>query len=357
MSQGIAERYPAVSKRMVEISLLTLAPGRMGGSERYARGLTSALARHGRHEYVVALPPDIPDAAGGLPFVTAGAPSATRRPRAFAQAAVARYAFEGSAVVHYPLTVPLPYSRRSRVVTLHDVLHRDLPLLVPRHVRAFRALAYDLAARRADRVIVPSAFVRERAVARLGLDRGRVHVVPHGVDHDVFYPDARAREPFLLYPARRWPHKNHAFLFGAFSEIRRDRPELELVLTGERDTGSALPDGVRSLGYVSIEELAELYRRAAALVFPSRYEGFGWPVLEAMASGCPVAAASGTAVEEVAGNAAVFFAPDATDQAVEAVERALANTADLSARGIARATIFTWERVAQQHDEVYGDLS
>jgi glycosyltransferase involved in cell wall biosynthesis len=342
---------------MVCISMLTLAPGRMGGSERYARGLTSALFRHGQLEYVVAVPPDARDAGSGLPVVTAGSSSTTKRPRAFAQAAVARSALGGAAVVHYPLTVPLPYSRRSRVVTLHDVLHRDLPSLVPRHVRAFRAFAYDAAARRADRVIVPSAFVRERAVARLGLDRERLRVVPHGVDHDVFHPGEGAREPFLLYPARRWPHKNHAFLFAAFSEIRRARPELELVLTGERDAGAALPDGVRSLGYVSTAELAELYRRAAALVFPSRYEGFGWPVLEAMASGCPVAAASGTAVEEVAGDAAVFFAPEATDEAVAAIERALASTAELGARGIERASRFTWERVARLHDEVYGELS
>jgi glycosyltransferase involved in cell wall biosynthesis len=339
---------------MVGISLLTLAPGRMGGSERYARGLTSALGRYGSHDYVVALPPDVRDAAGGLPLVTAGAPSTSIRPRAFLQAAVARHAFEGSTVVHYPLTVPLPYSRRARVVTLHDVLHRDFPSLVPRQVRAFRALAYDMAARRADRVIVPSAFVRERAVARLELDRHRVHVVPHGVDHDLFHPDGRPREPFLLYPARRWPHKNHEFLFGAFTELRRDRPELELVLTGEPDI-DGLPDGVRSLGYVSAAELAELYRRAAALVFPSRYEGFGWPVLEAMASGCPVAAASGTAVEEVAGDAAVYFG-DSTSDALVAIERALANSADLVARGIERASTFTWERVARQHDEVYGDL-
>ena len=340
---------------VVGISLLTLSPGRMGGSERYARGLTTALGRHGRHEYVVALPPDVPDAAGGLPLVTAGAPSTSMRPRAFAQAALARRVFDGSTVVHYPLTVPLPYSRHPRIVTLHDVLHRDLPALVPRHVRAFRALAYDLAARRADRVIVPSAFVRERAIVRLGLDRERVHVVPHGVDHDLFHPDDRPREPFLLYPARRWPHKNHAFLFGAFAELRRDRPDLELVLTGEPDAGG-LPNGVRSLGYVSAAELAELYRRAAALVFPSRYEGFGWPVLEAMASGCPVAAASGTAVEEVASDAAVFFDPDSATDAVVAIKHALTNAADLGARGIERASTFTWERVAQQHDEVYGDL-
>src|SRR4029077_15737383 len=121
--------------------------------------------------------------------------------------------------------------------------------------------------------IVPSAFTRERAVARLSLDRGRVHVVPYGIDHDLFHPDDGPREPFLLYPARRWPHKNHAFLFDAFAELRRDRPDLELVLTGEPDS-SVFPDGVRSLGYVSAVELAELYRRAAALVFPSRYEGF-----------------------------------------------------------------------------------
>jgi glycosyltransferase involved in cell wall biosynthesis len=341
---------------MVGISLLTLAPGRMGGSERYARGLTAALSRHGRHDYLVAVPPDVPDAAGGLPLAKTGAPSASSRRRAFVQAAASGRALAGSAVVHYPLTVPLPYSRGSRVVTLHDVLHLDLPSLVPRHVRAFRALAYDLAARRADRVIVPSAFVRERAVARLGLDPSRVHVVPHGVDHDLFHPDDREREPFLLYPARRWPHKNHAFLFGVFSEIRRNRPEFELVLTGEPDIGIQLPDGVRSLGLISSEELAELYRRAAALVFPSRYEGFGWPVLEAMASGCPVAAATGTAVEEVAGDAAVFFAPDAVDEAVAAIERALVNTVDLGVRGIERASAFTWERVAELHDDVYGDL-
>jgi len=182
-----------------------------------------------------------------------------------------------------------------------------------------------------------------------------VHVVPHGVDHDLFHPDDRPREPFLLYPARRWPHKNHAFLFGAFAELRRDRPDLELVLTGEPDS-SVLPDGVRSLGYVSAAELAELYRRAAALVFPSRHEGFGWPVLEAMASGCPVAAASGTAVEEVASDAAVFFDPDSATDAVVAIKHALTNAADLGARGIERASTFTWERVAQQHDEVYGDL-
>ena len=144
-------------------------------------------------------------------------------------------------------------------------------------------------------MIVPSAFVRDRAVARLGLDPARVRVVHHGVDHELFRPgDERARAVPAL-PGAAWPHKNHALLFAAFALVRRERPELELVLTGGGHEALALPPGVRSLGNVPVAELAALYRRAAALVFPSRYEGFGSPVLEAMASGCPVAAAAGDA--------------------------------------------------------------
>lgn len=328
----------------------------MGGSEVYARGLTAALARHGAREYTVALPGEAADAAGGLPTVFAGAPSASSRPRAFAHAAVSTRALRQFEVVHYPLTVPVPYTRRPHVVTLHDVLHLDRRELVHRSVRAFRRFAYDAAARRADLVIVPSAFVRDRAVDLLGLDPGRVRVVHHGVDHDLFRTGENPREPFLLYPARPWPHKNHAVLLEAFALVRRARPELELLLTGGGHEGLVLTEGVRSLGHVPAVELAELYRRASALVFPSRYEGFGWPVLEAMASGCPVAAASGTAVEEIADGAAVLFAPTSVDQAAEAIRRVLDDGPALVVRGIERAREFTWERAARLHDEVYDEL-
>jgi glycosyltransferase involved in cell wall biosynthesis len=224
-------------------------------------------------------------------------------------------------------------------------------------VRAFRLWAYDRASRRADRVIVPSEFVRERAVARLGLDPARVRVIHHAVDTDVFHPSGGgAREPFILYPARPWPHKNHALLFEAFAQVRRSRPGLRLVLTGGGHDALRLPDGVRSLGLVPRDELADLYRLASALVFPSRYEGFGLPVLEAMASGLPVAAAAGGAVQEVASETAVMFSPDSSREAAAAILEAIDAGPDRVQRGVEVARGFTREKVAAAHDAVYGEL-
>jgi glycosyltransferase involved in cell wall biosynthesis len=258
--------------------------------------------------------------------------------------------------VHFPLTIPLPWVRARRVITLHDVLHRDLPQLVSRSTRAFRLVGYDQASRSADLVIVPTEFVRERAVATLGLDRGRVRVVAHGVDHDLFRPGGEAREPFLLYPARFWPHKNHEALFEAFASVRRERPDLELVLTGGGHDGRALPTGVRSVGHVPETELARLYRTAELMVFPSLYEGFGAPLVEAMASGCAVAASNAGSLPEVAGDAAALFDPSSGASIASGIFEALAARDVLVARGLERARRFTWEAAATAHESAYKEL-
>src|SRR5262245_8035213 len=181
-------------------------------------------------------------------------------------------------VVHYPLTVPSPHVDVPTVVTLHDVQHRDLPEFFGPARRSFRRLAYDRGARAADAVIVTSEFVRARAVEALALDSQRIRVIPHAVDHSVFRTGEEEREPLILYPARPWPHKNHARLFQAFGSLRETRPQLRLVLTGGGlERLEPLPEGVENLGTVSADQLAALYRRAACLVFPSLYEGFGMP--------------------------------------------------------------------------------
>jgi glycosyltransferase involved in cell wall biosynthesis len=241
------------------------------------------------------------------------------------------------------------------VVTLPDVLHLDHPELVSRATRARRVVLYDRAARRADRVIVPSAFTRDRVVARLEVDPARIRVVPHGLDHERFWPGDGEREPFLVYPARPWPHKNHSMLFAALEQVRRSRPDLELVLTGA-DVDGPTPEGVRRLGAVSAGEVASLYRRASALVFPSLYEGFGWPVLEAMASGCPVAVARGNAAEELAGDAGVLFDARSVDDVAAGILRVLDEGLDLVERGLARAAEYSWELCARAHEDVYRDL-
>jgi glycosyltransferase involved in cell wall biosynthesis len=348
---------------VIGLALLTLVPGEFGGSESATRGLLQALARSGTLPYRVYLPPAAPDAHEGLPYeVVSGyrrAHSQLERLVALGLATVRpeplRRRLRSADVVHYPFTIRVPSVEAPTVVTLHDLQHLDLPQLFSRAERAFRSVYYHRSARAAERVVVPSEFVRASAVDHLGLDAERIRVIPHGIDHERFTPGDTEREPFLLYPARAWPHKNHVRLFDAFALLRRERPELRLVLTGGGHTGTA-PDGVEVRGQVPLDELVSLYRRAAALVFPSRYEGFGQPVLEAMACGCPVACSDVPALAEVAGDAARTFAHDDAKTMADAVRAVLAEPAQYRARGLERAAAFTWERAATEYEDVYREL-
>nr|MBA2298137.1 glycosyltransferase family 4 protein [Actinomycetota bacterium] len=307
---------------MIGLSLLTLVPGEIGGSETYVRGLTRGLAEVGLLDYLALVPPVAPGAGHGLPesVVTEYRPARTVPERMVAMAHAAarqrplRRRFEGLDAVHYALTIQLPRLDLPSAVTIQDLQHLDLPQLFSRAERLFRRHAYESSVRRADAVIVPSQFVRRGIVEHLGISPERVHAIPHGVDHDRFSPAGGPREGFILYPARPWPHKNHERLFEAFALLRRERPQLELVLTGGGHDGRAVPEGVIVRGLVSLDELVSLYRRAACLVFPSLYEGFGYPPLEAMACGCPVAASGAGSLPEACGDAAALFDPrDAED--------------------------------------------
>jgi glycosyltransferase involved in cell wall biosynthesis len=346
----------------VGISLLTLAPGDLGGSETYARALVRALSVVGTCEYRILVPSRARDAAGELPAVSVSEiPFARRGPSRLAAMRLTaglsrrvRAELRELDVVHYPLTVPIPRSRHPTVVTLQDLQHRDLPELFSAARRRFRRHAYDEAARKAGGVVVLSDFVRERAIAALGLDGERVHVVPHGVDHALFAPTHQPREPFLLYPARPWPHKNHTLLFEAFAQLQAELPELRLILTGGGlEQLEPLPDGVERRGVVPVDALAALYRTAACLVFPSLYEGFGLPPLEAMSCGCPVAAASAGAIPEVCGDAAIYFDPRDPSAIANGVREALALADELRELGLARAASFSWDDSARRHEQVY----
>lgn len=350
----------------VALSLLTLDPRIAGGSETYVRELCAALDRIGRNDYQALVSRIGEGLTGQISTTVASGFPVEHGPASRARSILGpalrpgalRDVLDRADVVHYPVTVPVPRTDKPTVVTLHDVQHHDLPTMFSHATRAFRRFAYDRAARRATRVVVVSEWARGRAIGALRLDPGRVHAIHHGVDLVRFSPSPSVeREPLLVYPARRWAHKNHAVLFEAFAELRAETPDLRLVLTGRSHPDTGLPPGVDALGHVPADALADLYRRAAALVFPSRYEGFGLPVLEAMACGCPVACSDLEVLREVAGDAAVFFAPDRPESVAAGVREALERHNELSLLGPAHAARFTWDAAAVAHEVVYANAA
>ena len=350
----------------VGISLLTLVPGVVGGSETYARELVRALGSVGEHEYEVFTPAIVEDVPGRTVRSYRASRTTPGRLAAMAQATVLPGRIRGELrlqeldAIHFPLTVMLPrVDSPPAAVSLLDIQHVFFPEFFSRAELAYRRVVYGWSLRRAHTVIAISQHVKETLVERMAIDAERVEVIHLGLDHELFRPDGDApRRPFLLYPANPWPHKNHQRLFEAFRRVRRARPELRLVLTG---TGlerlGVIPEGVELRGRVPREELAGLYRQASALVFPSLYEGFGQPPLEAMASGTPVAASRAGSLPEVCGDAALYFEPTSVDEITEAILAVLEQPGQLVERGLARASRFTWEATARRHDEVYRALA
>lgn len=346
----------------VGISLLTLVPRISGGSETYARELVRALGRVGTHSYRTLLPTIAHDVEG-LPseVVDEYRASTTTAGRIAAMAAGVvggrklRRRLAGLDVVHFPLTVMIPrVADPPAVTTVLDLQHEFLPEFFSRAERAYRRAVYGWSIRGSRLVVTISEHAARAVIERYGLPQERVRAIHLGLDRETFTPGETAREPFLVYPARAWPHKNHGRLFTAFSELRRRHPELTLVLTAYE---GPTPPGVTSVGHVSRAELVRLYRTAAGLVFPSLYEGFGQPPLEAMACGCPVASSNAASLPEVCGDAARLFDPTSVDEMIVAMEEILGAPDVWAARGIARASSFSWEQTARAHDAAYAAVA
>ena len=359
---------------MVGISLLTLVPGISGGSETYARELCRALARVGELEYRVFVPEIAPDAGDALPTeVVRGYRASRSMPGRVAAMSLAAarpgplqrvLRVDQLDAIHFPLSVMLPpLSRPPAATSVLDLQHEHHPEFFGRAELAYRKVVYGWTIRRSRIVIAISEHARQTLLGRYDLPPDRVRTIHLGIDHARFRPGASgvsgsepqsSTGPFLLYPARAWPHKNHARLFEAFALLRRERPELRLVLT---NYDGPTPDGVESLGRVAQDELAELYRGAAALVFPSLYEGFGQPPLEAMACGCPVACSNVASLPEIVDGAARLFDPTSAEEIAAAVEDVLRDREPWIQAGLSRVGKFTWDACARAHDAVYRELA
>lgn len=253
-------------------------------------------------------------------------------------------------LVHFQHVLP-PFDATPAVLTVHDLSFERDALAMGRVDRAIFRRFVPRSVRRARKVLAVSERTKADLVELYGVPEGEIVVTPNGVDAR-FSPGDGTHDGYLLYVGAIQARKDPL----AALEAARVAG-LPLVVVGperEPQLARALRAGGADLrGYVEQDELVELYRRAAALVFPSRYEGFGLPVVEAMASGTPVVATDDAAVREVAGDAALY-APAAGLGA--AVERALADRERLAQAGIARAARYSWAETARRTLEVYEEV-
>ena len=356
----IADQRPL----QVALSMLTLVPGRTDGGATYARELVRALGGSATVEATAF----ISQAAAGfsadvtervVPGVAGGA--STPRMRTLAEAGLIhrgaiRRAQAGFDVVHAPFTIAVPPAPSGvpLVQTMFDLQHLDLPQFFSRAQLVYRKYFYERTARKAAAIITISEFSKDRITHHLGVDPDRIFVAHLGVDTSAFIPYLGERENFLLYPATAGGHKNHSSLIAGVEILREHDPTLRLVLTGGA-LGSLgeLPDWVDVRGLVPVEELRSLYRSARALVFPSLYEGFGLPLLEAMAAGCPVVSSNAGSLPEICGDAGVLFDPHDPSDIARAVTEAAGRSPDLQRRGLERVEYFSWERCARAHERAY----
>jgi glycosyltransferase involved in cell wall biosynthesis len=290
---------------------------------------------------------------------------------------VGRLAAErGADVVHSVAMIGPVRSRVPSVITIPDVTWLRDRHSVPAITRLLWRTAVPLGARHARRVIVLSDAAAGEIAEDLGIPRARIDVVPLGPgtlptvaprgEDELRRRLALGRGPILLAVSALSSHKNVGAVVEAMPHLRRASADVVLVVPGNptpygeelarRARARGVGDAVVFPGWVDAADLEGLYRAASCFVFPSLREGFGLPVLEAMARGVPVACSNRSAVPEVAGDAALYFAPDRPEEIADAVARILRDpqlARDLAERGHQRARLFTWARTAEETLAVY----
>jgi glycosyltransferase involved in cell wall biosynthesis len=280
-------------------------------------------------------------------------------------------------ILHVQYAAP-PFNRGSLVVTVHDLSFLHHPQCFPKAMRLYLKATVRISLRRADRVLTISEYSRKDIVESYSLPVQRIAVTPLAAAAEfkpVVHPGEAEKvlrafgigERYILYVGRFDARKNIPLLLRAFADLKRDLkiPHL-LVLIGESDLrterlGRNPPplwsgDGIMRLGFVPFETLPALYSRAEAFVYPSLYEGFGLPVVEAMACGAPVIVSKSSSLPEIVGEAGLFFDPFRVDELSEAIQRVISDRTlreDMRQRGMKQAKKFNWSWTGRLTLEAY----
>jgi glycosyltransferase involved in cell wall biosynthesis len=261
----------------------------------------------------------------------------------------------GVDVLHCPTYYGPLRSRVPLVVTVLDLSVFRHPETFPRWMRTYVPRVVPHVLRAATRVVAISEFTKRELVEVLGVPESRIAAVPLAVEDDVFNVDGPATDgDYVLAVATLEPRKNLARLVDATRRLG-----VELRVVGARGWGEVdlAGEGVRWLGRLSDDELAAHYRGAAVVAYPSLYEGFGFPILEAMACGAPVVTSWGGSTQEVAGDAAVLVDPLDPAAIAAGIEEALQRRDALRGRGFERVRQFSWDETARRTVEVYRDAA
>ncbi len=341
---------------------------RQTGNETYIVSLAEALARRADVMATVFLDAGTPWPSGE-PVVTEALRLRTPYLRLPLELPL-RARRSGAQLLHVQYVAP-PLPRLPVVTTIHDISFEDLRNAFPRATELRLKGSVRLAAKRSAAVIASSTYTRERLIDRYNLRPERVHVALLGVHRkwSPVPPESGAPEGLTALPARFvlavgnvHPRKNLPRLVRAVAQVRdHSVDDLELVVVGRRLWQSAdLDRAIRDVrgeswvhlpGYIPDDALRYLYSRATVVAYPSMYEGFGLPVLEAMACGAAVVASSATSIPEVAGDGAILVDPLDTDGLAAAIDLVASDETtrtNLRAAGLRRATAFSWDRCAAE---------
>jgi glycosyltransferase involved in cell wall biosynthesis len=335
---------------VVDVSPLSRARTGIGN---YLRGMLAGLAEAGATEHeLVAFGPSGPRGRRRIGEALAGLPVELRLPllphvARTAWSRAGRLAIERVVgaldVFHFSDWMYPPQRGGVRATTVHDLVPLRFPEWVQPETLRMHGRKYEHAARSCDRLFVNSRFTGSDVIELLGVSEEQVVVAYPGIDPR-FHAEGVSADlggPYVLTVSTLEPRKNLPALVEAFTLLRQRRPELTLAIAGLEgwEEKPLAAEGVSLLGFVSDDELARLYRGALAFAYPSRFEGFGIPVVEALASGVPAVVSSHPSLDEASGGATLRADPDDPEAFASALEEALAAP---RGTGVEHASRFTW---------------
>jgi len=345
----------------VAVNLSWCVPGKVGGSEEYL--CRQLLGLDSSFESTLFVPEGFaeahPELAERFEIVRGPFDGTSRVRRVMSESSWLHQRTRGFDVIHHGGgTIPIRHHRPT-LLTIHDLQYREFPGYFRAHKLAYLRYIMPRSARRATEISVPTEFVKKTVHDAYGIDSDRIHVVPHGIEPSLGSNATpvevlRSRyhlgsEPFVVFPAMTHPHKGHGFLLDVMERHWADRG-VRLILIGgagsaESDVARRVSSGrlaahVSRLGRVSAEDRDGFLKAAMAMVFPSEYEGFGAPLIEAMTLGTPVICSDRACLPEVVGDAGLVLplSIEAWAKALDDVDR---RRSDLVARGMERSKMFT----------------